>query len=74
MYHPQALEIFNMTSDLKQCLVSKNLDQGFLQIFYPVKPMLAGKLTIPKMQEFVRQKADVADCVYVETKFDGERI
>ena len=74
MYHPRALEIYNMTTDLKMVFDPKNLELGVFKVFYPIKPMLAGKLNLAQIREFVKEKSDLADHIYVETKFDGERI
>jgi DNA ligase 4 len=71
MYHPQCLEFFNATSDLKQVFLEVDYDKVMFKVFFPVKPMLAAKLNLNQLCEFVRYKDQG---VIVETKFDGERI
>lgn len=74
MYHPHSLDLFNSTADLKQVFLDVadyEKHTGVYKIFFPVKPMLADKLNLKQLADFVRQKANG---VYVETKFDGERI
>ena len=47
---------------------------GIYKVFFPIKPMLAGKLNLDQVAEFVRHRGDALSGVCVETKFDGERI
>ena len=79
MYHPHALDLFNATSDLKA--VFEQVDeyeektkggkaQTIFRMFFPVKPMLAGKQNLVQIADTVRSKGKV----FVETKYDGERI
>jgi len=73
MYHPHSLDLFNSTSDLKQVftqVADYEKHTGVFKVFFPVKPMLAGKLNLKQLAEFVRKREQT----YVETKFDGERI
>lgn len=85
MYHKHALDIFNATSDLKAVfeqvedyeLATKGGNaQLVYRLFFPIKPMLAGKLPLPQIQELLRSKLDQHPTtpILVETKFDGERI
>jgi DNA ligase 4 len=80
MYHPHALELFNATSDLKAAFTQvKEFDaktaggkgQNIFKMFFPVKPMLAGKLRVDQIAELI--ELNNTDFL-VETKFDGERI
>lgn len=73
-YHPDALEIYNMTSDLKR--VFEELKDGKTRfgidkfaLFFPIKPMLAGRVDKSKLEEIVQGQKFL-----IETKFDGERI
>jgi DNA ligase-4 len=50
LYHPQSLEIFNATSDLKQVFIGDYQASTF-KLFFAVKPMLAGKLTLSQISE-----------------------
>jgi DNA ligase-4 len=78
-YHPDALELFNATSDLRSVFEElQNLeDQArgggaqLFRMFFPIKPMLAGKLSPQQIAELVRKDSKG---VLVETKLDGERI
>lgn len=40
------------------------------RVFFPIRPMLAGKLSSSQISSMVKR----AGSVLVETKFDGERI
>jgi len=54
MYHPHAVDLFNATSDLKQVFgqiqdyeeVSRGGQTAIFRIFFPTRPMLAGKLNL----------------------------
>lgn len=49
MYHPHSLDLFNSTSDLKQVftqVADYEKHTGVFKVFFPVKPMLAGKLNL----------------------------
>jgi len=85
MYHRHALDIFNATSDLKavfeqvedyEAATKGGNAQLVYRLFFPIKPMLAGKLNLLQIQEFLRSKFDKNPQmpILVETKFDGERI
>ena len=79
MFHPKSLDVFNATSDLKQVFVEVDSydmtkTTGIYKVFFPIKPMLAGKLNLDMLAEFVRHRGDALSGVCVETKFDGERI
>ena len=48
-YHPDALELFNATSDLRSVFeelekMEKREGENLFRLFFPIKPMLAGKL------------------------------
>jgi DNA ligase-4 len=76
MYHPHALDLFNATSDLKAAFIEvkdyeAKKDSQIFRLFFPVRPMLAGKLRISQIADLISlNKGDLS----VETKFDGERI
>ena len=82
MYHKHAMDIFNSTSDLKavfsqveefeEVTGGDGSGQVVYRMFFPVKPMLAGKVAnLGQLAEIVRTKESG---MIVETKFDGERI
>jgi DNA ligase-4 len=78
-FHPKSLDVYNATSDLKQ--VFKEVDDydklkggGIYKVFFPVRPMLAGKMNLDQVAYFVSERGDCLSGVCVETKFDGERI
>ncbi|KAJ3032631.1 DNA ligase (ATP), partial [Rhizophlyctis rosea] len=74
LYHPDALDLFNVCSDLAQVTAqlkdpTKRLAQQEIQLFRPFKPMLSRKSLpqeVPKMME--------NQTFWVETKLDGERL
>ena len=83
MYHRHALDIFNATSDLKAVFDQVEEYEATIKggtslyrMFFPVKPMLAGKLTLVQIAETLRQKleANPQMPILIETKYDGERI
>ena len=51
LYHEQSIHLFNTTSDLKQVFIGTYGSKGVFQIFFPVKPMLAGKLNLQNLVE-----------------------
>eukprot|EP01022_Parablepharisma_sp_SALTPOND_P026654 TRINITY_DN64553_c0_g1_i1.p1 TRINITY_DN64553_c0_g1~~TRINITY_DN64553_c0_g1_i1.p1 ORF type:complete len:880 (-),score=84.68 TRINITY_DN64553_c0_g1_i1:2791-5430(-) len=68
-YSSNALTLYNITSDLKEAL-AKNECKHALKVFMPIRPMLAEKVSLKSLQEFVNTSVPVL----IETKFDGERI
>jgi DNA ligase-4 len=73
-YHPDAITLYNVTSDLKEVLSELNskdakLGSNKFRLFYPIKPMLAGKLPLKQINTILDKTK-----VILETKFDGERI
>jgi DNA ligase-4 len=71
----RALEVYTSTSSLVEVcnflIDPKNSKyaHSFYSLFSPVKPMLAGRMTLHDMIQFFTGVP-----VYVETKYDGERI
>lgn len=73
-FHPKALEIFFHTNNLREVfekLKDKNadLDIQLYTLGQPIRPMLAGRKPYNELKKLL-----VNTEVYVETKFDGERI
>jgi len=73
-FHPRALELFYNTNSLRQVftrLKDKDTDLGLhlFQLHRPIRPMLAGRKGYDELKKLL-----LALEVYVETKFDGERI
>jgi DNA ligase 4 len=72
---PRALDVYNATSSLVEVCnflrdpKSSKYANTFFQINYPIKPMLAGRMN---MNDILSNFASAA--LYVETKYDGERI
>jgi len=69
-FHPDANDYFNLTNSLLEtCKKFENpavsLDDD-VKIFFPIRPMLAGKKKIAYFNESGNKKM-----YYVETKFDG---
>ena len=74
-YHPDAVELYNVTSDLKEVFQElhskeKRIGQDKFRIFFPIKPMLADKMPLKNLQDVLLK----CKKVMLETKFDGERI
>lgn len=73
-YHDKALEIFYNTNNLREVftkLKDKTIELG-VQLFIlgqPIRPMLAGRKPYQELKKML-----INTEVYVETKFDGERI
>lgn len=73
-FHPRALELFYNTNSLRQVftrLHDKDADLGvqLFQLHRPIRPMLAGRKVYDELKKLL-----ISLEVYVETKFDGERI
>jgi ATP-dependent DNA ligase len=73
-FHPKAQELFYNTNNLREVfskLKDPNVEIGttLFQLHRPIKPMLAAR---KPYKEILKQLIN-AD-VFVETKFDGERI
>ena len=73
-FHPRALELFYNTNSLRQVftrLKDKGTDLGLqlFQLHTPIRPMLAGRKVYDELKKLL-----ISLEVYVETKFDGERI
>ena len=73
-YHPDALQYYNTTSNLKEVCeifedVSYKLEKNVFRLFSPIRPMLAGKKTLEDMHRHYHGLS-----MFVETKYDGERI
>ncbi|CAG9313591.1 unnamed protein product [Blepharisma stoltei] len=73
-FHDKALEIYYNTNNLREVftkLKDKNIELG-VQLFtwgQPIRPMLAGRKPFQELKKLLINQE-----VYVETKFDGERI
>jgi DNA ligase 4 len=70
-FHPDAHDYFNLTNSLHETCKkfedpSISLDDE-IKVFFPIRPMLAGKKKINYFQ-------DSSKVYYVETKYDGERL
>ena len=70
------MDLLNSTSDLMEVFVQlqeigKNKSGGgrIFKIFFPIRPMLAGKMSNSQLSNLTKSRE-----VLVETKFDGERI
>ncbi len=78
-YDPDALNLYNSTSDLKEVFVqlsdinrNKNKEGNVIQkVFIPIRPMLSGKMNINQIKNMI---SNCESGVLVETKYDGERI
>ena len=75
-FHPDALDLYNVTSDLGEVFKELNSTTGRVKLgadrfrlFMPIKPMLAERLPSVQIRTLL-QNVRVA----VETKYDGERI
>ena len=73
-FHPKALEIFFHTNNLREVftkLKDKNADLNsqLYTLGQPIRPMLAGRKSYTELKKLLMNSD-----VYVETKFDGERI
>ena len=75
LYDPHAISILNSTSSLIEVCeyISNAHDEKYVNTFYkvfsPIKPMLVARMTLDKiLTTFTGVN------VYIETKFDGERI
>lgn len=72
---PRALDVYNSTSSLIEVCnflqdpKNSKYASSFFQIFFPIKPMLAGRMTL---HDIIENFASIP--VNIETKFDGERI
>jgi len=72
---PRALDVYNSTSSLIEvCNFLKDpknskYANSFFQLFFPIKPMLAGRMTL---HDIIDNFTGVN--VFIETKYDGERI
>jgi DNA ligase-4 len=71
----RALDVYNATSSLLEvcCFLrdpkNSKYSNTFYQVFYPIKPMLSGRMTL---HEIMTNFNNVP--VLIETKYDGERI
>lgn len=71
----KALDVYNSTSSLREvCNYLQNPRNSryltsFFQLFHPIKPMLAGRMTLKQ----IYSTFDGVE-VLIETKYDGERI
>jgi len=76
-FHPDALELFNATSNLRTvCQQLKNptinlssISIGSISLFHPVKPMLASRHPPEEVLKFMENSPFI-----IERKIDGERI
>eukprot|EP01022_Parablepharisma_sp_SALTPOND_P011968 TRINITY_DN15277_c0_g1_i1.p1 TRINITY_DN15277_c0_g1~~TRINITY_DN15277_c0_g1_i1.p1 ORF type:complete len:732 (-),score=68.46 TRINITY_DN15277_c0_g1_i1:510-2705(-) len=74
-YHPDAISLYNVTSDLKEVLQELRSSEHRVggtekfRMFMPIRPMLAEKISLKSLSDFVKR-----DTLLVETKLDGERI
>ena len=75
LYDPHAISILNSTSSLVDVCeyISNSQDEKYVNTFYkvfsPIKPMLVARMTLDKILTTF-----TGVTVYIETKFDGERI
>lgn len=71
----RALEVYNSTSSLIEVCnflrdpKSSKYANSYFQIFFPIKPMLAGRMIL---HDIITHFSGVP--VFIETKYDGERI
>eukprot|EP00831_Metopus_contortus_P079385 TRINITY_DN7888_c0_g1_i4.p1 TRINITY_DN7888_c0_g1~~TRINITY_DN7888_c0_g1_i4.p1 ORF type:complete len:235 (+),score=27.21 TRINITY_DN7888_c0_g1_i4:272-976(+) len=73
-YHPEAISLYNFTSDLKEVLQElrtsdRKVGTEKFRIFMPIRPMLAEKVPLKALPDLIKQ-----DKLLIETKLDGERI
>ena len=73
-FHPKALEIFFHTNNLREVFTKLkdddvDLNSQLYTLGQPIRPMLAGRKVYHELKKLL-----INTDVYVETKFDGERI
>jgi DNA ligase-4 len=73
-YHDRAYEIYSNTNNLREVftkLQDRSLQLGtrLFSLHQPIRPMLAGRKSYQELKRVLGSRP-----VYVETKFDGERI
>lgn len=73
-YHDRAYEIYSNTNNLREVFTklqdrTSQLGTQLFTLHQPIKPMLAGRKSYQDLKRILGSRS-----VYVETKFDGERI
>jgi len=76
-FHPDALELFEVSSNLRKVAEELNdpntrLKSTGLALFHPVKPMLASRRSPEEMGKLLAHSREPS--YIIETKFDGERL
>jgi len=74
IYHPDALNMFNVCSDLYEVVenlndTSKRIEIEGLSVFHPFQPMLCERIPINSCLKILN-----TNIFYIENKLDGERI
>ncbi|ORX53424.1 ATP-dependent DNA ligase [Piromyces finnis] len=74
IYHPDALNMFNVCSDLYEVVESlndssKRIEINGLSVFHPFQPMLCERIPINNCLKVLN-----TNTFYIENKLDGERI
>lgn len=74
LYHEKALEIYFHTNNLREVFIklrdkSTDLSSHLYTLGQPIRPMLAGRKPYQELKKLLTNAE-----VFVETKFDGERI
>lgn len=74
LFHLDSVDLFSVCADLQKVCIDLidpkfRLNEAEIQLFTPFRPMLGQRASIPQILKLSEGKP-----VYVETKFDGDRI